>query len=121
MVFDKQKLIDKYTLYLDEAEAQKERAQIFKDPCVLSQLSKHLFGVVENSQRRTPTPGELKQQIFQLFKTATPEKTTKKQRKRKDPVSPTISNVNSPQKDQTTNVEKVESKERKLTNRTLFD
>ncbi len=74
MTFDKKNFIEKYTFYLEEATAQKTQTELFLDPCVIPNLSKSLFGIMDDRQRRAPTDDELRFQIFQLFAVATPEK-----------------------------------------------
>jgi hypothetical protein len=72
----------KYRLYLDEAKAQQEAVQDFEEPCAIPNLSKMLFGIMENGVRRAPTDEELRSQVFKLFALATPAKIEMAKRRR---------------------------------------
>lgn len=74
MQFNKDHFVQKFTLYLQEAEAQKISVEAFTAPCAIPNLSKNLFGIYENGVRRAPNDAELRTQIFGLFKLATPVK-----------------------------------------------
>ncbi len=105
MSFDKAAFVEKYRLYLDEAKAQKASTEVFTDPCVIPNLSKSLFGIVDSGVRRAPTKEELRTQIFQLFAIATPEKA--QSRKRQIPTSPVSNKENA-------NIKKSKTKPRTL-------
>jgi hypothetical protein len=74
MTFSFDEHLEKFDLYLQEAEAQMDGIEAFTDPCTIPHLSTALFGVVENGVRRAPTEEEFKEQIFALSSPATPVK-----------------------------------------------
>ncbi len=78
MEFHTEDFIEKYSLYLQEAEAQLATASAFADPCVIPNLLTTVFGVLDGGVRRTPTEAELKDQLNSIFKVATPIRAKRK-------------------------------------------
>lgn len=73
--FDKQPFIDKYTLYLEEVDAQKTQTEIYNEPCVIANLQKMLFGIPDgHGGRNAPTRDDLIKQLSKMLAVASPLK-----------------------------------------------
>jgi len=67
-------LRQKYEFFVLEAKAQLEGIQAFADPCTIPALKTALFGVCVEGERVPPSESELREQIYSIFKLATPYK-----------------------------------------------
>ncbi len=78
MHFDTALFTEKYTLYLQEAQAQLASVTEFAEPCIIPNLLKTVFGVMDGGVRRAPTDDELSNQLNAMFQVATPVRAKRK-------------------------------------------
>ncbi|MBS0652119.1 MAG: hypothetical protein JSR39_01185 [Verrucomicrobia bacterium] len=69
-----EKLMQKYEFFVEEATAQLDGIRVYSDPCTIPGLKTALFGVCVEGVRIEPTETQLREQIFSIFKIATPYK-----------------------------------------------
>lgn len=71
---DQATLVQSYEFFLKEAQAQLEGIQPYIESCTIANLKTLFFGVLVNKERVEPTEKQLHEQIFEVFKIATPYK-----------------------------------------------
>lgn len=87
MVFDKERFMQKYSLYQEEAKAQKTSVKVFTEACTIPYMQTALFGKIDASgKRQAPTDAELKQQLLSLSMLATPVRAKMAKRNKLKPV-----------------------------------
>lgn len=67
-------LRQKYEFFIQEAKAQIDGIQVFTDPCTIPGLKTAIFGICVDGKRLPPTESELREQVYSIFKLATPFK-----------------------------------------------
>ncbi|MBS0650837.1 MAG: hypothetical protein JSR93_06725 [Verrucomicrobia bacterium] len=77
-------LRQKYEFFILEAKAQLDGIQAFADPCTIPALKTALFGVCVEGKRVAPSESELREQVYSIFKLATPYKSKMQSRLRHD-------------------------------------
>lgn len=69
-----QTLKQKYEFFVQEATAQLDGIQAYADPCTIPGLKTALFGEYIDGVRIAPTESQLREQVFSIFRIATPYK-----------------------------------------------